>query len=88
MPGPGSSGGSDQLANKPAFLAFAHCMRAHGVSGFPDPTAQGQITRQMLSAAGVDLHSPVVQRAAFDCVGVTHGAITAADVRAAVSGPH
>ena len=88
LPGPGSTGGSDQLAHKAAFLAFARCLRAHGVSGFPDPNAQGQITREMLSAAGIDVRSPVVQRAAFGCVGVTHGVITPADVRAAVTGPH
>jgi hypothetical protein len=88
MPGPGSSGGSDQLAHKSAFLAFARCMRARGISSFPDPTAQGQITREMLSAAGIDFHSRVVQRAAFSCAGVTHGVITPADIRAVVSGPH
>ena len=88
LPGPGSFARSDQLAHKAQFLAFARCIRAHGVSGFPDPNSQGQITREMLSAAGIDVHSQVVQRAAFSCVGVTHGAITAADIRAAVSGPH
>ena len=88
LPGPGNQARSDQLTRKPVFLAFAHCMRGHGISAFPDPTAQGQITPGMLSTAGIDLHSPVVQRAAFSCVGVTHGAITPAEIRAAVSGPH
>jgi hypothetical protein len=85
---PGSQGRSDQLAHKPALLAFAHCMRARGISDFPDPNPQGQITREMLSAAGVDLHSHVLLRAALACVRVTHGAVTAAQVEAAVSNPH
>jgi hypothetical protein len=88
MPGPGNLARSDQLAHKAEFLAFARCVRAHGVSGFPDPNSQGQITREMLSAAGVDVRSQVVQRAALACVSVTHGAITPADIRAAVNGPH
>jgi hypothetical protein len=85
---PGSLQRSDQLARKPALLAFARCMRSRGVSEFPDPNAQGQISRTMLSAAGVNFHSPQLVRAALACVRVTHGVITAAQVEAAVSGPH
>jgi hypothetical protein len=88
LPVPGNTGRSNQLASKPEFLAFARCLRVHGVSDFPDPNPQGQITQGMLRAAGIDLHSQVFLRAAMNCVGVTHGAITPADVRAAVSGPH
>jgi hypothetical protein len=79
---------SDVAGRKQVFLAFAQCMRAHGVSAFPDPTAQGQITPEMLTASGIDLHSRLVLDAGLSCVSVTHGAITAADVRAAVSGDH
>jgi hypothetical protein len=85
---PGGNGPSDQLAHKPALLAFARCIRSHGVSSFPDPGPQGQITHEMLAAAGIDLHSRQLFRAAMSCVGVTHGAITAAQVQAAVSGAH
>jgi hypothetical protein len=88
VPGPGSQGSSDQLAHKSEFLAFARCVRAHGVSGFPDPNSRGQITPQMLSSAGVDFHSQAFLPGAIKCVGVTHGAITPADIRAAASGPH
>ncbi len=84
----GSAAQSDQLGKKPALLAFARCMRARGIGNFPDPNPQGQITREMLSAAGVNLHSRVLLGAALACVRVTHGAITAAQVQAAVSGPH
>lgn len=69
-------------------LAFAKCLRAHGLGDFPDPDRTGQITRSMLSAAGVDLHSPMFLSAAKSCIGVTHGAITPAEIRAAISGPH
>jgi hypothetical protein len=85
---PVSSGRTDQLAKKRALLAIARCIRARGLSNFPDPNPQGQITRAMLSAAGIDLRSPLLLRAGLACVRVTHGVITAAMVEAAVSGPH
>ena len=44
----------------PDELAFASCMRAHGFRSFPDPTSSGQITHEMLAAAGIDLHQPAV----------------------------
>src|SRR5579871_3284198 len=69
-------------------LAFARCLRAHGVSDFPDPDRNGRITQEMLSAAGVDLHTGVFLSAARSCIGVTHGAITAADIHQAITGPH
>jgi hypothetical protein len=87
IPAPGNGSQSDQPGHKAALLAFARCMRAHGMSDFPDPNPQGQITRTMLSAAGLDLHSHPLLQAALGCVGVTHGAITAAQVQAAAAGP-
>jgi hypothetical protein len=85
---PSATASSEQLAHKPELLAFARCMRARGVSGFPDPDPQGRITRAMLSAAGVDLRSQQMFHDAMSCVGVTHGVITPAQVQAAVSGAH
>jgi hypothetical protein len=61
-------------------LAFARCIRTHGVQSFPDPTSSGQLTHEMLSSAGIDLHQPAVLQAADACVGVTHGALTKAAV--------
>lgn len=86
LPAPGSQ--PEQQGHRLAFLAFARCMRADGVSSFPDPNSQGQITRAMLGAAGVDLTSRSVYRAAIRCVPVTHGVITAAEVAQATSGSH
>ncbi len=86
LPGPQSPAQQEQQdrAHTQALLAFARCLRSHGVPGFPDPTAQGQLTPQMLTSAGVDLKAPAFMHAALGCVGVTHGAITAAQVAQAV----
>ncbi len=88
LPAPGGSSSSDDQAHRQVMLAFAHCLRSHGLAGFPDPTRDGQITPQMISAAGIDLRSSQFLRAGAACVGVTHGAITMAQVRAAASGQH
>jgi hypothetical protein len=69
-----------------AALAFAKCMRDHGFPGFPDPTAQGELTPEMVSAAGIDLHQRALLQAGLSCVPVSHGLITRAAVQRAVSG--
>ena len=80
MPAPENGSPKQQTERERAratyMLAFAQCLRSHGVPGFPDPTAQGQLTPEMIHAAGVDLQAPSVLTAAQACVGVTHGAIT------------
>jgi hypothetical protein len=67
-------------------LSFARCMRAHGLSNFPDPNDQGQIDRQTLATAGIDVHLPSVIRAAMTCVPASRGAVTRADVAQATNG--
>jgi hypothetical protein len=67
-------------------LAFAICMRAHGFRSFPDPTSSGQLTHEMLAAAGIDVHQPAARQAANACVSVTHGVITEADVATFIAG--
>ena len=69
-----------------AFLAFARCIRSHGLPNFPDPTSGGQLTHQMLADAGINIQLPAVQLAADACVGVTHGVITKAAVARFVAG--
>ena len=66
-------------------LSFARCMRSHGVTRFPDPTAQGQLTVEMVEAQGIDLHSPAVLRAVQACLPASHGLLTPAKVRAALN---
>jgi hypothetical protein len=73
-------------AEKAAILAFARCLRSHGFPNFPDPTPSGDVTHEMLAAAGINLHQPAVVRAGDACVGVTHGLITQADVARFVAG--
>jgi hypothetical protein len=69
-----------------AALAFARCMRAHGFPNFPDPTAQGHLSPEMVTAAGITLHQPAVLHAGLACISVTHGLLTAHDIERAVNG--
>jgi hypothetical protein len=71
-----------QLANE---LSFAHCMRSRGVSHFPDPTAQGGLSVEMVQAQGIDVHSPQVLRVVQACLPASHGGLTAAKVREALA---
>lgn len=69
-----------------AGLSFARCVRARGFSDFPDPTIQGELTPEMVSAAGIDLHQPALLRAGLACAPLTHGLITRASVQRALNG--
>lgn len=46
-------------------LQFARCMRAHGVSNFPDPNGRGQI--EIAPGSGVGPQSPAFQSAQRSC---------------------
>jgi hypothetical protein len=86
----GPSGGLAQSsraqgAREQTILAFARCMRTHGVTKFPDPTLKGQLTAEMVAGLGIDLHSRSVQRAVTACLPTTHGLLTVADVRRAIA---
>jgi hypothetical protein len=61
-------------------LSFARCMRSRGVSRFPDPTAQGCLSVEMVQAQGIDVHSPAVLRVVQACLPASHGALTLAKV--------
>lgn len=71
-----------QLADE---LSFARCMRSHGVGDFPDPTAQGGLSVEMVQGAGIDVHSAAVLRVVQTCLPASHGALTAAKVREAIA---
>jgi len=71
-----------QLADE---LSFAKCMRSHGVARFPDPTAQGELSVEMVQAQGIDVHSPAVLRVVQTCLPASHGALTPAKVREAIA---
>jgi hypothetical protein len=70
-----------QLADE---LSFAKCMRRHGVARFPDPTAQGQLSVEMVQAHGIDVHSPAILDVVQACLPASHGALTPAKVREAI----
>jgi hypothetical protein len=69
-----------QQAHKRDLLSFARCMRGRGINGFPDPSTQGALTIEMITAAGIDLHAPQVATAARACIPASNGVITPADV--------
>lgn len=83
--GPGETPAQRQ-SHIAALLPFAGCLRSHGFPTFPDPTSSGQLTREMLAQAGINLHQPAIVRVADACVGVTHGVLTRADVARFVAG--
>ena len=58
---PGGSGKGAKLAQDE--LAFARCMRSHGVPNYPDPGPSGFDVQ----AAGIDKNSPAVQAAVKTC---------------------
>jgi hypothetical protein len=68
---PGDPG---QLAqNRPAMLRYARCMRAHGVSDFPDPSPGGGIQIQQQPGSDLDPSSPVFKAADRACKHYTSG---------------
>lgn len=84
--GPSGESPARRQAQIAAGLAFARCLRAHGFPAFPDPTSSGELTPEMVTRAGIDIHQPAVLHAADACVGVTHGFLTRADIARAVNG--
>jgi hypothetical protein len=90
MPGPSNGDlaaqAQQQRAQKQGLLSFARCIRRHGIERFPDPDAQGQLSQQMLSAAGVDVHAPSVLAAARACIPASDGQVNAAAIAAAENG--
>lgn len=56
-----AAGGASSQA--PSALAFAQCMRAHGVANFPDPDAQGHL----MLPQGIDPNSTQFQAASEAC---------------------
>jgi hypothetical protein len=88
-PGPGNGNPAEtaqqQHAREQHLLAFARCMRSHNVRDFPDPNPRGQVTPEMVNAAGVDLHAPSVLAAARTCVPSAGGAVTRAQIQHAAS---
>jgi hypothetical protein len=51
-------------------LKFARCMRSHGVSNFPDPASDGQLT---IKGTGINIHSPAFEGASTACQSLMPG---------------
>ena len=61
--GPASGGGSGRQSE----LAFSRCMRAHGISDFPDPSSQGGIALNGGPGSDLNPSSPQYQAADKAC---------------------
>ena len=66
--GTGSSGGNNSAAPREKAVKFAECMRANGVSTFPDPDASGEMTIDgIANGSSVNPNSPVFKQALSAC---------------------
>jgi len=76
---PGSEAGhtlsqAQQQQMKARSLAFAACMRSHGVPGYPDPTfSNGGVSQSIGRGNGIDPNSPTFQTAQKTCSGARPG---------------
>jgi hypothetical protein len=66
-------------ARRQQMLAFSQCMRAHGISGFPDPTfGSGGAQLRIDKPSGIDPNSPAFQAAQKACGAPFGGKVSAA----------
>ncbi len=62
------TGGNSTATNLAKGVKFAQCMRANGVSAFPDPDASGQLTIDgIANGSSVDPSSPAFAQAISAC---------------------
>lgn len=83
--GTSTQNAQQQRAQLADALSFARCMRRRGVASFPDPTAQGELSVAMVAAQGINVNSPQVLRVVQACLPASHGGLTPAKVRQALS---
>ena len=66
--GTGSSGSNNTATNLQQAVKFSQCMRANGVSGFPDPSASGQLTIDgVVNGSSLNPNTPAFQQALSAC---------------------
>ena len=58
---------AQQAAARAQALRYAQCMRAHGISDFPDPNGQGNLQIQANAGSDLDPHNPRFQAANQAC---------------------
>jgi hypothetical protein len=66
---------AQQRQDQAQTLKWARCMRAHGITKFPDPDSNGRIGVHSIISAGIDFNSPQVQAAAKACQKYQPGSI-------------
>ena len=67
MPAQSPLSAAQQAAMKAGNLRYAQCMRAHGISDFPDPNSQGQLQIQARPGSDLDPNNPRYQSANTAC---------------------
>jgi hypothetical protein len=68
---------SSHLPGKPSTLAYARCMRSHGIKNFPEPNSSGQLVVTQGESLP-DFNSPQFQAAAKACVSLRPAGVTPA----------
>jgi hypothetical protein len=66
-PSSGAGAGPASGSARHSELAFSRCMRAHGITSFPDPNAQGEIALNGGPGTGLDPKSPQFKAAWRAC---------------------
>jgi hypothetical protein len=66
-PSEGSITGQGDVLTQGQLLAFAHCMRSHGVPAFPDPQVVSGHIRLHVTPGQIDPSSPIVTAAIAAC---------------------
>jgi hypothetical protein len=61
---PSSSGASSGAGSQ---LAYSKCMRAHGVTNFPDPKSTGELVLEAHPGNGLDMNDPTFKSADQAC---------------------
>ncbi len=66
--GTGNSGGTATATTREQAVKFAECMRANGVSAFPDPDASGELTIDgVANGSSLDTNSAAFEQAFSTC---------------------
>jgi hypothetical protein len=65
---PAQTSASEITTNHAKAVKFSECMRAHGVSAFPDPNASGQLTIDAVAnGSSVNTNAPAFKQALSTC---------------------
>jgi hypothetical protein len=64
---PAQDGGSAGGGKRADALAYARCMRSHGVQSFPDPNSEGEIALNATPENGLDFNNPRMKAAMEAC---------------------